>query len=78
MKIYKNPSQTSAEKNFLLEFAIRFCILPLFVLSFFMVGVVFGFGEDIRTLKADFIQKTISQEKTLEYSGTLLAKAPAK
>ena len=78
MKIYKKTSQINLAKNFLQDFALRFCAFLFLVSPFFMLGVVFGFGEDIRTLKADFIQKTISQENTLEYSGTLLAKAPAK
>lgn len=50
----------------------------LFLLQLLTFGVVFGFSQDIRTLKANFIQKTLSQENTLEYSGTLLAKVPAK
>ena len=71
MRVLKNYKHRQA-KGFLQKF------LGFFALHFVAFGVALGFGEDIRTLKADFTQKTLSQENTLIYSGTLLAKAPAK
>ena len=68
MKSYKH-----GQVNHLLQIFVGF-----FALHFVAFGVALGFGEDIRTLKADFVQKTLSQENTLIYSGTLLAKATAK
>ncbi|OBV29325.1 hypothetical protein BKN38_07565 [Helicobacter sp. CLO-3] len=52
---------------------LRICFLC--ALAF---GFSYAFGEHIQTFKANFVQKTTSQDNILSYSGQVLAKIPAK